>query len=77
MVNGPTASGPEARNVPNAGPGHSTLVVSHAAPTVLRATLKRIDGKRDAEVAAGAVRDELDQARGQAAMALGELYTGP
>lgn len=46
-------------------------------PKVLRATLARIDGKRAPEVAAGAVRDELDQARGKAAMALGELYTGP
>ncbi|MBU1377121.1 MAG: caspase family protein [Alphaproteobacteria bacterium] len=54
-------------------------VVAIATPTdpkVLRAALKRIDGKRDAMVASGLVRDELDAAKGQAAMALGELYTG-
>lgn len=55
-------------------------VVAIATPTepkVLRAALKRIDGKRDATVASGLVRDELDQAKGKAAIALGELYTGP
>lgn len=54
-------------------------VVAIATPTepkVLRAALRRIDGKRDATVAAGLIRDELDAAKGQAAMALGELYTG-
>ena len=52
-------------------------VATPAEPQALRATLNRVNGKRDAAVAAGAVRDELDQAHGQGAMALGELYTGP
>lgn len=54
-------------------------VVAIATPTepkLLRAALKRIDGKRDAMAASGLVRDELDAAKGQAAMSLGELYTG-
>ena len=46
-------------------------------PTLLRQALARMDGKRDAIAAAAAVRDQLDQARGKAAMSLGELYTGP
>jgi hypothetical protein len=52
-------------------------IVTPTDPKLLRAALKRIDGKRDAMVAAGLVRDELHAAKGQAAMALGELYTGP
>jgi hypothetical protein len=55
-------------------------VVAIATPTeprLLRAALARVDGKRQPLVASGAVRDELDQARGRAAMSLGELYTGP
>ena len=52
-------------------------VATPAEPKTLRATLARLDGKRASEAAASAVRDELDQARGKAAMALGELYTGP
>ena len=63
--------------VPPFGVDNVVAVVTPGEPTVLRAALKRIDGKRDAMVAAGLVRDELDQAKGQAAMALGELYTGP
>ncbi len=59
------------------GVDNVVAVATPAEPRTLRATLNRVNGKRDAEVAAGAVRDELDQARGQAAMALGELYTGP
>ena len=46
-------------------------------PKVLRAALKRIDGKREAMVASGLVHDELDQAKGKAALALGVRYTGP
>lgn len=46
-------------------------------PKLLRGTLGRVDGKRQPLVASGAVRDELDQAKGRAAMSLGELYTGP
>ena len=62
---------------PPFGIDNVVAVATPAEPKSLRATLSRIDGKREAEVAAGAVRDELDQAPGQAAMALGELYTGP
>lgn len=46
-------------------------------PKLLRQALRRMDGKREALAAAAAVRDQLDQAKGQAALALGELYTGP
>ena len=46
-------------------------------PALLRQALARMDGKRDAIAAAAIVRDHLDQARGKAAMSLGELYTGP
>ena len=63
--------------VPPFGVDNVVAIVTPAEPKVLRAALKRIDGKRDAMVASGLVRDELDQAKGQAAMALGELYTGP
>lgn len=63
--------------VPPFGVDNVVAIVTPNEPTVLRAALKRIDGKRDAMVASGLVRDELDQAKGQAAMALGELYTGP
>jgi len=59
------------------GVDNVVAVATPSEPKTLRATLNRINGKRDAEVAAGAVRDELDQGHGQAAMALGELYTGP
>lgn len=45
-------------------------------PTALRAALGRMDGKREALAASAAVRDELDQAKGKAALALGALYTG-
>jgi hypothetical protein len=63
--------------VPPYGVDNVVAIVTPAEPKALRAALRRIDGKRDAMVAAGLVRDELDQAKGQAAMALGELYTGP
>lgn len=63
--------------VPPFGVDNVVAIATPTEPTVLRAALKRIDGKRDAMVAAGLVRDELDAAKGQAAMALGELYTGP
>jgi hypothetical protein len=59
------------------GVDNVVAITTPAEPTVLRAALRRIDGKRDALVAAGLVRDELDQAKGRAAMSLGELYTGP
>ena len=52
-------------------------VATPTEPRTLRTTLNRLNGKRAADAAAGAVRDELDQAKGQGAMALGELYTGP
>ncbi|WP_068874953.1 MULTISPECIES: caspase family protein [unclassified Phenylobacterium] len=63
--------------VPPFGVDNVVAIATPTEPKVLRAALKRIDGKRDAMVAAGLVRDELDAAKGQAAMALGELYTGP
>lgn len=63
--------------VPPFGIDNVVAVVTPTEPSVLRAALKRIDGKREAMVAAGLVRDELDTAKGRAAMALGELYTGP
>ena len=59
------------------GVDNVVAVVSPAEPKLLRAALERVKGKRAAMAAAGAVRDELDQSRGQAAAALGELYTGP
>jgi hypothetical protein len=59
------------------GVDNVVAVATPAEPTTLRATLNRLNGKRSPDAAAGAVRDELDQAKGQAAMALGELYTGP
>jgi hypothetical protein len=52
-------------------------IATPSDPTLLRAGLRRIDGKRDAAVAAGLVQDALDQAKGKAALGLGELYTGP
>ena len=58
------------------GVDNVVAIVTPAEPKVLRAALKRIDGKRDAMVASGLVRDELDQAKGQAAMAQVELYKG-
>ncbi|WP_293897773.1 caspase family protein [Phenylobacterium sp.] len=65
------------RAAPPFGVDNVVAVATPAAPTALRAALNRINGKREAEIAAGAVHDALDQAHGQAAMALGELYTGP
>jgi hypothetical protein len=62
---------------PPFGVDNVVAVATPVEPTTRRATLNRITGKRQPDVAAGAVRDELDQGHGQAAMALGELYTGP
>ena len=62
---------------PPFGVDNVVAVVSPTAPMALRAALNRLNGKREAAAAAGAVRDELDQGKGQAALALGELYTGP
>ncbi|MBL8771795.1 MAG: caspase family protein [Phenylobacterium sp.] len=59
------------------GVDNVVAVATPVEPRLLRAALKRMDGKREAMAAAGAVRDELDQARGKAAVGLGELYTGP
>lgn len=59
------------------GVDNVVAIATPAEPSVLRAALKRIDGKREAAVAQGLVQDELDQAKGRAAVALGELYTGP
>jgi caspase domain-containing protein len=65
------------RAAPPFGVDNVVAIASPGDPKLLRAALLRVNGKRAAMVAAGAVRDELDQAHGQAAMALGELYTGP
>lgn len=62
--------------VPPFGVDNVVAIATPTEPKLLRAALKRIDGKRDAMVASGLVRDELDAAKGQAALALGELYTG-
>ncbi|MFZ5718057.1 MAG: caspase family protein [Pseudomonadota bacterium] len=62
---------------PPFGVDNVVAVVTPGEPTLLRAALKRMDGKREAMAAATLVREELDSAKGQAAMALGELYTGP
>jgi hypothetical protein len=62
---------------PPFGVDNVVAIATPAEPKTLRATLGRLNGKRQPEAAAGAVRDELDQGHGQAAMALGELYTGP
>lgn len=60
---------------PPFGVDNVVAVATPEAPAVLRAALKRMDGKREAMAAAGAVQDELAQAKGQAALGLGELYT--
>jgi hypothetical protein len=62
---------------PPFGVDNVVAVASAAPPRALRSALSRMNGKREAAAAAAAVRDELDQARGKAALALGELYTGP
>jgi uncharacterized caspase-like protein len=63
--------------VPPFGLDNVVAIATPEEPRILRAALKRIDGKRDSMVAAGLVQDELDRAKGRAASALGELYTGP
>ncbi|WP_165844062.1 caspase family protein [Phenylobacterium kunshanense] len=60
---------------PPFGVDNVVAVATPVEPTVLRAALKRMDGKREAMAAAGVVQDELAQAKGQAALGLGELYT--
>lgn len=59
------------------GVDNVVAIATPAEPKLLRQALARMDGKREAMAAAAAVRDELDQAKGQAALSLGELYTGP
>lgn len=59
------------------GVDNVVAVATPGDPAQLRQALARMDGKREALAAAAAVRDQLDLARGQAAMSLGELYTGP
>ena len=59
------------------GVDHVVAITTPTDPKLLRQALSRMDGKREALAAAAAVRDQLDQAGGQAAMSLGELYTGP
>ncbi len=61
---------------PPFGVDNVVAIATPTEPTVLRAALKRIDGKRDAMAASALIRDELDAAKGKAALGLGELYTG-
>lgn len=63
--------------VPPFGVDNVVAIATPTDPTLLRSALRRIDGKRDAAVAAGLIQDALDQAKGKAALGLGELYTGP
>ena len=65
------------RASPPFGVDNVVAVTTPSDPKFLRQSLRRMDGKREALAAAAAVRDQLDQAKGQAALALGELYTGP
>ncbi|MBW8815835.1 MAG: caspase family protein [Caulobacterales bacterium] len=64
------------RAAPPFGVDNVVAVATAGPPTALRGALSRMNGKREATAAAAAVRDELDQAHGRAALALGELYTG-
>ncbi|HET6970518.1 MAG TPA: DUF4384 domain-containing protein, partial [Phenylobacterium sp.] len=61
---------------PPFGVDNVVAVATAGPPTTLRSALSRMNGKREATAASAAVREELDQAHGQAALALGELYTG-
>jgi len=54
----------------------NVVAIATRATQTLRAALKRIDGKRDAMVAAGLIRDELDQAKGRRRWPWGTLH-GP
>lgn len=65
------------RASPPFGVDNVVAIATPSDPASLRQALGRMNGKREALAAAGAVLDQLDQARGQAAMSLGELYTGP
>jgi hypothetical protein len=64
------------RAAPPFGVDNVVAVATAAPPTALRSALSRMNGKREAAAASAAVRDELDQGHGKAALALGELYTG-
>ena len=59
------------------GVDNVVAISTPSEPKLLREALARMDGRRDAIAAAAAVRDQLDQAKGKAALSLGELYTGP
>ena len=65
------------RAAPPFGVDHVVAIATPSDPKFLRQAIARMDGKREALAAAAAVRDQLDLGSGQAAMALGELYTGP
>ncbi len=65
------------RASPPFGVDHVVAISTPTEPRLLRQALARMDGKREAAAAAAAVRDQLDEAKGQAALSLGELYTGP
>jgi hypothetical protein len=58
------------------GVDNVVAIATPTPPTILRAALKRMDGKREAGAAAAAVQEELVQGKGRAAIGLGELYTG-
>ena len=64
------------RAAPPFGVDHVVAVVTPQPPTLLRGAIRRMDGKRQAAAAAGAVREQLEATKGSA-LALGELYTGP
>ncbi|WP_397402368.1 caspase family protein [Phenylobacterium sp.] len=59
------------------GVDNVVAITTPSDPKLLRQSLRRMDGKREALAAAAAIRDQLDLSQGQAALALGELYTGP
>lgn len=65
------------RASPPFGVDNVVAVSTPGDPTALRQALSRMDGKREAVAAAAAVLEVIDQSKGKAAMALGELYTGP
>ena len=62
---------------PPFGVDNVVAISTPSEPKALRQALARMEGRRDALAAAAAVRELIDQGGGQAALSLGELYTGP
>jgi hypothetical protein len=62
---------------PPFGVDNVVAIATPEDPKLLRQSIRRMDGKREALAAAAAVRDQLDRDKGRSALALGELYTGP